>query len=127
MAISQRRSLRKPSGGRYKQQGRKKKQYELGRQPAFTKLEKKRAKYVRTMGSNRKIRLLSADIANLFDIKTKKYEQVKIKAVIENPADRHFVRRSIMTKGTVIETEKGKARITSRPGQDGTVNAVLIS
>ncbi|MCH8328903.1 MAG: 30S ribosomal protein S8e [Nanoarchaeota archaeon] len=127
MAISQRRSLRKPSGGRYKQQGRKKKQYELGRQPAFTKLEKKRAKYVRTMGSNRKIRLLSADTANLFDTKTKKYEQVKIKAVIENPADRHFVRRSIMTKGTVIETDKGKARITSRPGQDGTVNAVLIS
>ena len=25
-----------------------------------------------------------------------------------------------------VETEKGKARVTSRPGQDGTVNAVLI-
>ncbi len=127
MAISQLRSLRKPSGGRYKQQGRKKKSYELGREPAFTKIEKKRSKYVRTMGSNRKIRLLSADTANLFDTKTKKYEQVKIKAVADNPANRHFVRRNIMTKGTVVETEKGKARITSRPGQDGTVNAVLIS
>ena len=127
MAISQLRSLRKPSGSKYKQKGRKKKQYELGRQPAFTKLEKKRAKYVRTMGSNRKIRLLSADTVNLFDTKTKKYEQVKIKTIVDNPANRHFIRRSIMTKGTVIETEKGKARITSRPGQDGTVNAVLIS
>ena len=126
MAISQRRSLRKPSGGRYKQQGRKKKAYELGREPAFTKLEKKRAKYVRTKGNHRKVRLLSTDTANLFDPKAKKYEQVKIKTIVENPANRHFVRRNIMTKGTVIETEKGKARITSRPGQDGSVNAVLI-
>jgi len=71
--------------------------------------------------------LLSTDTANLFDPKTKKYEQIKIKEVVENPANRHFVRRNIMTKGTVIETEKGKAKITSRPGQDGNVNAVLIS
>jgi small subunit ribosomal protein S8e len=127
MAISQRRSVRKPSGSKYKQKGRKEKQYELGREPALTKLEKRRSKYVRTRASNRKIRILSTDTANLFDNKTKKYEQVKIKAVTENPANRHFVRRNIMTKGTVIETEKGKARITSRPGQDGTVNAVLIS
>ena len=127
MAISQLKSLRKHSGGRYKQQGRKKKAYELGRQPAFTKLEKRRAKYVRTKGAHKKVRLLSTDTANLFDPKAKKYEQVKIKEVVENPANRHFVRRNIMTKGTIIETEKGKARITSRPGQDGTINAVLIS
>ncbi|MEK6848627.1 MAG: 30S ribosomal protein S8e, partial [Nanoarchaeota archaeon] len=43
------------------------------------------------------------------------------------PANRHFIRRNIMTKGSVIDTELGKARITSRPGQDGVVNAVLIS
>ena len=53
--------------------------------------------------------------------------QIAAGEVVENPANRHFVRRNIMTKGTVIETEKGKARITSRPGQDGTINAVLIS
>ncbi|MEK6949175.1 MAG: 30S ribosomal protein S8e, partial [Nanoarchaeota archaeon] len=50
-----------------------------------------------------------------------------IKTISGNPANRHFVRRNIMTKGAIIETEKGKARITSRPGQDGAVNAVLIS
>ena len=127
MAISQLRSLRKPSGGKYKQQGRKKKTYELGREPAFTKLEKRRAANIRTKSNNKKVRLFSTDTANLYDPKEKKYEQVKIKEVVENPANRHFVRRNIMTKGTVVETEKGKARITSRPGQDGTVNAVLIS
>ncbi len=127
MAISQLRSLRKPSGGKYKQKGRKQKAYELGREPALTKLEKKRVKYVRTMGNHMKLRLLSIDTANLFDPKTKKYEQIKIKTILENPANRHFVRRNIMTKGTIIDTEKGKARVTSRPGQDGTINAVLIS
>jgi len=46
--------------------------------------------------------------------------------VLENPANRHFVRRNILTKGTIIETVKGKAKITGRPGQEGMVNAVLI-
>ena len=31
-----------------------------------------------------------------------------------------------MTKGTIVQTEAGSARITSRPGQDGVVNAILI-
>ena len=127
MAISQHRSLRKPSGGRYKKGYRKKKMYELGRDPALTRLDKKRVSNIRTLGNHRKIRLLSIDTANLFDPKTKKYEKAKIKSVIENPANRQFVRRNIMTKGTVIDTEKGKAKITSRPGQDGAINAVLIS
>jgi len=127
MAITHSKSLRKPTGGRYKRGYKKKKAYELGRFPAFTKLEKRRVKYVRTMGNHRKVRMLSTDTANLFNPKTKKYEKAKITTIVENPANRHFVRRNIMTKGTVIDTDKGKARITSRPGQDGTVNAVLIS
>ena len=126
MAISQVRSRRKPTGGRYKNY-RKKKQYELGREPSFTKLDKKRIQVIRTMGNNRKLRLLSADIANLYDPKTKSFKQVKIKTITDNPANRHFIRRNIMTKGAVIDTELGKAKITSRPGQDGVVNAVLIS
>jgi len=82
---------------------------------------------LRTMGANRKLRMLSADTANLFDPKSKSYRQAKIKTITDNPANRHFIRRNIMTKGSVIDTEMGKAKITSRPGQDGVVNAVLIS
>lgn len=125
MAISQAKSRRKQTGALYKAY-RKKKKHELGRLPALTKLEKRKAVNIRTMGNNRKVSLLSIDTANLLDPKTKKHEQVKIKTIIENPANRHFVRRNIMTKGCIIETEKGKAKITSRPGQDGVVNAVLI-
>ena len=126
MAISQLRAARKPSGGKYKSKGRKQKAYELGSEPAFTGLGKRRAKIMRTMGNNPKARLLATDTANLFDPKTKKFEQARIKTISGNPANRHFVRRNIMTKGAIIETDKGKARITSRPGQDGAVNAVLI-
>jgi len=58
--------------------------------------------------------------------RTKKYSKVKIKNVVENPANRHFVRRNILTKGTVVDTDKGKAKITNRPGQEGSINAVLV-
>ena len=126
MALSQLRSTRKPTGGRYKSGFRKKKLYELGREPAFTGLGARRAKTVRGRGSNLKVRLLGTDVANVFDPKTKKYAQAKIKTISGNPANRHFVRRNIMTRGAIIETEKGKARVTSRPGQDGSVNAVLV-
>jgi small subunit ribosomal protein S8e len=52
--------------------------------------------------------------------------KAKILMVVGNPANRHFVRRNILTKGCIIETDKGKARVLSRPGQEGVVNAVLI-
>ena len=47
--------------------------------------------------------------------------------VIENTANPNYVRQNIITKGSVIETEKGKAKVTSRPGQHGVVNAVLLT
>ncbi|MBS3131370.1 30S ribosomal protein S8e [Candidatus Woesearchaeota archaeon] len=125
MATSQDRPNRKQTGAKYVA-FKKKRQNELGRQPSLTGLAAKRAQNIRTMGSNRKVRLLSEDVANLFDPKAKSYTKAKIKTILENPANRHFVRRNIMTKGTVIDTEKGKARVTSRPGQDGMVNAVLV-
>ena len=52
--------------------------------------------------------------------------KTEIISVVENPANIHYVRRNIMTKGAIIETELGKAKITSRPGQTGTINAILI-
>jgi small subunit ribosomal protein S8e len=62
---------------------------------------------------------------NLYDSKTKKHAVVKIKTVKENTANRNFIRRNIITKGAVIETEKGLAIVTSRPGQAKMINAVL--
>lgn len=125
MAIVQARSKRRPTGGRYTSSLPKRK-HMTGRAPALTKVEPLRKKSIRTKGGGAKERLLSVDKANVVDPKTKKASVVAITDVLENNANRYYVRRDIMTKGTIIETEKGKARVTSRPGQDGTVNAVLI-
>ena len=119
------RARRKETGKRYVDY-RKKKKFELAGIPAYTKLDKRSIRKVRIIGGRTKIKSLSGDIVNLFDPKTKKYEKVKIKTVAGNPANRHFVRRNILTKGTIIDTDKGKAKITSRPGQEGAINAVQI-
>lgn len=125
MVLSQQRSKRSPSGSRYIS-SRKKKKYELGRNPISTKTEEKKTRYVKTVGNNRKYKVLSSNFVNLADPKTKKIVKAEIKTVLENPANRHFVRRNILTKGAIIETDKGKARVTSRPGQESAINAVLI-
>ncbi len=125
MAIYQARSKRGKTGTRFKQRVAKK-AHELGREPSFTGIGENRTINVRGMGNNRKYRTLAADFANILDKKTKKFTKAKIKTVVENPANRNYVRRNIITKGAIVETDKGKARITSRPGQDGTVNAVLV-
>ena len=124
MAVSQSRSQKKQTGAKYTD-FRKRKKYELGRNPTMTKVAPSKRKTIRILGGNLKSFNLNTDIVNLTG-KDGKATKAKIKAVVENAANRNFVRRNILTKGTVIETEKGKAKISSRPGQEGTVNAVLI-
>lgn len=125
MVVVQSRSKRQASGARYTNTNTKRK-HQIGRKPALTKLDdKEKRKTVRTKGGGQKTKLLNADKINLMDPKTKKSTIEEIESVVENPANRHFVRRNIITKGTIVETKKGKARVTNRPGQDGTLNAVL--
>ena len=69
--------------------------------------------------------LLSTNTANVYDPKTKKHMKAKILSVKESSSNRNYVRRNIMTKGTVIETEKGLAIVTNRPGQEKVINAEL--
>ncbi|MBW2981275.1 30S ribosomal protein S8e [Candidatus Woesearchaeota archaeon] len=126
MVVIQRRSKRKSTGGRY-HSVRGKRRYEMGRLPTLTKIGETKNKAVKTKGGSKKIRLLTSKTANLLDKKTNKHIKAAIETVVETPANRHFARRNILTKGTIIQTDKGKAKVTSRPGQDGIVNAVLIS
>nr|MBA4405398.1 30S ribosomal protein S8e [Nanoarchaeum sp.] len=126
MAINQVRPRRKVTGSRYKDL-RKKKQFELGRDPTLTKIGQVKKKLIRIMSGKRKEITLVAEFVNVIDPKSKKSMQAKIKTVVENPANRHFVRRNILTKGTIVETDKGKVKITSRPGQEGNLNGILVS
>lgn len=119
------RSKKKHSGGR-KWPSRKKRKSELGRDPTETKIGARKYVKVPARGKGSKSKLLSANIANITDQKSGKSTKAGILSVLENPANPHFARRNILTKGALIETEIGKARVMSRPGQEDTVNAVLV-
>ncbi len=123
MAIWKFRAKKKASGGRMIA-GRGKKSREIGRDPLHTKIGKPGKRILKARGGNKFVALVHADTANL-SIKGK-CELVKIKTVVENPASRHFVRENVMTKGAIINTERGLAKVTSRPTRDGVVNAVLL-
>lgn len=118
-------SLKKPSGGRKRKHASKRK-HEYGREPSDTKVDERRARKIRTRGANSKLRLLQEKTANIQDSKTKKSSTAEIKDVLENTANPHFVRRNIITKGAIIDTSAGKARVTNRPGQEGMINAIKL-
>ena len=125
MARSQERSLRKLSGGRY-HQARTKKKHELAGFPANTRLSKeKKVVEKRIRGGAVKHRLLSVNKVNVTK-KDGKTQVTDILNVIENPANPHLVRRNVITKGAIVDTKLGKVKITNRPGQEGSVNGVMV-
>ncbi len=118
------RSKRKRTGGRLRPH-RKKRFHERGRPPAETELGARTVRSVDARGGTTKDRALSLERAS---VRTPDGETVatEIEDVVENPSNPNYARRNIITKGAVIETGVGRARVTSRPGQDGQVNAIAI-
>ena len=125
MPLWQGKSRRYPSGAR-RRPARKHRKYERGSQPTETILGEKKLRFKRARGGNVKLRLLADNYANVTDKHTGKSQKARILQVLENPSNVDFSRRGIITKGTIIETEIGKAVVTSRPGQSGVINAILI-
>lgn len=117
------RSPKKRTGGR-RRPVRKKRSHQLGRSPTETRVGDVRLKTVNSRGGTTKVRALSTDVATVAT--GEDTVSTTIQSVVENEANPNYVRRNIITKGAVIETDDGKARVTSRPGQAGQVNAVLI-
>nr|ABZ08422.1 putative ribosomal protein S8e [uncultured marine crenarchaeote HF4000_APKG3B16] len=75
-------------------------------------------------GKNIKTAIKTIDSVNLaIDSKIKR---VKIIKVLENATNNDYQRRGVISKGAILETEEGKCRVVSRPGQHGTVNAILV-
>ncbi|NPA05073.1 MAG: 30S ribosomal protein S8e [Crenarchaeota archaeon] len=127
MGIYQGNDLKKPTGGRKRRHRKVKRKYWMGRYPTMTRLgSRERRELVRVRGGNYKVRLREAVYANVVDPFTKKCVKTRILGVVEVPANPHYTRSNIIVKGALIETELGIARVTSRPGQDGVVNAVLV-
>jgi len=102
-----------------------KRRFERGSFPTENTLGKPKRKVSRRHGGNKKVRLFNVEHANISD-PSGKTQKVEILRVIRNPANVDYDRRGVITKGTIIETPLGTARVTSRPGQNGIVNAILV-
>lgn len=119
---AQRGSIRKRTGGRLREH-RDRRKHELGREPTETQVAETRLKVVDARGGAQKVRALATDQILVND--GGDTTETTIENVVENPANPNYVRRNIVTKGAVVETPDGRARITSRPGQAGHVCGVL--
>ena len=116
---------RKLSGGK-KRAYRAKKKYEEGGYPAETILGEPKRKSIRGYGGNTKTKVLSDNSVSVTDPKTGKTQKTQITRVVRNGANVDYNRRGVITKGAEIETALGLAKVTSRPGNDGIINAVLV-
>jgi len=114
---------KKISGGKYIQ-ARKKKLCERPGQKRTVKLGEEKRRTKRTMGGNEKTFMLKAQFINVE--KDKKTLKAEITNVLETPSNRFLARQNILTKGTVVETELGKVKVTNRPTQEGLVNGILL-
>ncbi|MBS3065246.1 MAG: 30S ribosomal protein S8e [DPANN group archaeon] len=116
---------KKASGARF-WPGRKKRAYEIGSDPINTRISEKETKKTKKLRGGKTItQILTATHANL-QMAVNKFKKSKLITVKENSANRHFVRMNVLTKGAVIETEDGLAKVMSRPSRSGIVNAILL-
>lgn len=111
-----------------KTKAKKKRKYAIGRTPAETTIGDVKKKSIDTKGGGSKTRLISARYANV--VLNRKWVKCEILSVIENPANKEFIRRNIITRGAILtaKTPEGREiniRVTSRPGQEGVINAIL--
>jgi small subunit ribosomal protein S8e len=116
---------RKLTGGR-RIPFRGRRRYEKDGYPTETVLGSKKVSVTRRRGGSLRVSAVRLDTANVMDPTTHVSKKARISKVLSNSANRDYERRGVMTKGAVIETDAGRARVTSRPSQDGVVNAVLL-
>ncbi len=125
MALWQGDSRRKSTGGR-KIRAQGKRRSEIAREHIDTLVGEQSQKLVRTKGANQKVKLMRTNSINVTDPKSGKTQVAELTNVVENSANIHYVRRNIITKGAIVETSAGKVKVTSRPGQNGALNGVLV-
>lgn len=115
---------RKQTGGK-RRAYRSKRIFDQGRHPVETALGETKLKTVQGRSRMEKTKIMKTNTVNVTNPATGKTEHLEILDVVSNPANADYNRRGVITKGTIIRTEKGLARIVSRPGQDGALNAVV--
>jgi small subunit ribosomal protein S8e len=105
---------------------RRRRKYEIDRYPNEAVLGDKSIKTRRVRGNNLKVAVKFGAFVSLADPVLKKTTNAKILQVVKNPANKDYERRGVISKGALLETPSGLARVISRPGQHGCINAVLV-
>ena len=113
----------KITGGR-KRASRSRRKYEIDRFPNEALVGDQITITRKVRGKNNKTSIKTIDSVNL--AMGTKIKRVKIIKVLENATNNDYQRRGVISKGAILETEEGKCRVISRPGQHGTVNAILV-
>jgi len=122
-------SRRKPSGGRLKRPNRYrgKRRTEVSSEAQYAYIgEKDDRKMYRKNAGSQTTRLLLANTVNVNIPKEGMTVKATINSVIANDADPNFIRRNIVTKGSIVDTSMGKVKITSRPGMHGVASGILL-
>ena len=110
-------------GKRYPLRTRRK--YEIDRYPVETLSGQHETITRKVRGNNSKTSLKTTDFVNLA-VPGQKVKKTKILKVLKNPSNNDYERRGVISKGAILETQDGKCKVVSRPGQTGIVNAILI-
>ena len=122
-------SRRQPSGGRlqrpHRYRGKRRTEVSSEAQYAYIGEKDDRKMYRKNAGSQT-TRLLSANTVNVNIPKEGTTVKATINSVIANDADPNFIRRNIVTKGSIVDTSMGKVKITSRPGMHGVASGILL-
>ncbi len=116
---------RKPTGGK-RRPNRSRRAFEKDGYPFEPVVGETVRSPQRTRGGSMAYGLRTAAVANVFDSSSGKTVKSKILRVTANKANREYERRGVITRGALIETELGSAKVTSKPSDDGVVNAVLL-
>lgn len=117
--------MKKPSGG-LRGEYRRKRKYEQGLPPTKTTMSSEEERKVdRVLGGNFKIRLKQVLYVNVV-VEKGVVKKAKILDVVETPENPQNAKSKIISKGSILKTELGLVKVTSRPGQDGVLNGILI-
>ncbi|KAF5393220.1 hypothetical protein D9757_000701 [Collybiopsis confluens] len=105
MGISRSSRYKRSASGAQRAHYRKKRKFELGRQPANTKLGVKRVHTVRVRGGNLKYRALRLDAGNFAWGSEYTTRKTRIIGVVYNASNNELVRTNTLVKGAIIQVD----------------------
>ncbi|KAL4073982.1 ribosomal protein S8e/ribosomal biogenesis NSA2 [Scleroderma yunnanense] len=105
MGISRSSRHKRSATGAQRAHYRKKRKFELGRQPANTKLGPKRIHRVRVRGGNLKFRALRLDTGNFAWASEHTTRKTRIIGVVYNASNNELVRTNTLVKGAIIQVD----------------------